>query len=154
MFIFCPTCILSDYLSLNWYGLEGFNFYSSKIRQYQYPYNVINIAIYVVLLVLERTLSVFDCGHFVCFGFTPQVNVLQNSWNFSWVKAHQNNRLLPVVKPLHNPTATSTVVELSQPQRQHNTTQPQHCSWVGHENDCKPHPTHHRNSTVNTRGLR
>ena len=24
--------------------------------------------------------------------------------------------------------------ELSQPQRQDSTTQPQHCSWVGHEN--------------------
>ena len=30
---------------------------------------------------------------------------------------------------------------LSQPQRQHNTTQPQHCTWVGHENCCA-HPTH------------
>ena len=22
-----------------------------------------------------------------------------------------------------------------------NTTQPQHCSWIGHENDCAHHPT-------------
>ena len=25
---------------------------------------------------------------------------------------------------------------LSQPQREHNAAQPQHCSWVGYENDC------------------
>ena len=42
--------------------------------------------------------------------------------------------------------------ELSQPQRQHNTTQPQHCIWIGHENVCAnpapptaqhPPPIHH-----------
>ena len=27
-----------------------------------------------------------------------------------------------------------------------NTTQPQHCSWVEHENDFAHHPTHHRHS--------
>ena len=32
---------------------------------------------------------------------------------------------------------------LSQPQRQDNTTQPHHCSWVGHENDFAHHTTHH-----------
>ena len=32
-------------------------------------------------------------------------------------------------------------VILSQPQRQHNATDPQHCSWVGHENDFA-NPTH------------
>ena len=36
----------------------------------------------------------------------------------------------------HQPTLI-----LSQPQRQENTTQPQHCSWVGHENDFA-NPTH------------
>ena len=39
-----------------------------------------------------------------------------------------------------------------------NTTQPQHRSWVGHENDfanpTPPHPTHHRNSTLALRSLR
>ena len=37
-------------------------------------------------------------------------------------------------------------------QHNHNTTQPQHCSWVVHENDCAnppppPPPPHHTNST-------
>ena len=31
---------------------------------------------------------------------------------------------------------------LSQPQRQHKATQPQHSSWVGHEYNCA-NPTHH-----------
>ena len=35
---------------------------------------------------------------------------------------------------------------LSQPQRKHNTAQPQQFSWVGHENDCAYHPTHHRSN--------
>ena len=35
------------------------------------------------------------------------------------------------------------VRQLSQTQQQHNKTQPQHCRWVGHENDCahQPNPT-------------
>ena len=30
------------------------------------------------------------------------------------------------------------ILKLSQPKQQHNitTTQPQHCSWIGHKNDC------------------
>ena len=35
---------------------------------------------------------------------------------------------------------------LSQPQRQHNATQPQHCSWIGHKNDCANDPNKPPNS--------
>ena len=45
----------------------------------------------------------------------------------------------------------------TQPQQQ-STTQPQHCSWVGHEKDCakcKPTPPHQNgNSTEAFRSLR
>ena len=30
---------------------------------------------------------------------------------------------------------------LSQPKQKHNTTQPQHCNWVGQENDFAHHTT-------------
>ena len=49
----------------------------------------------------------------------------------------------------------------SQPQPQHNVTQPQHSGWVGHENDfanpTPPHPTrptHHRISIAASVSLR
>ena len=42
---------------------------------------------------------------------------------------------------------------LSQPQPQHNLTQPQHSGWVGHENDFT-NPTHHTNSTASSLTLR
>ena len=38
------------------------------------------------------------------------------------------------------------IVLLSQPQQQHNVTQPQHSCWVGHENDFA-NPTHHHPTT-------
>ena len=46
--------------------------------------------------------------------------------------------------------------KLSQPQTQHNVTQPQHSGWVGHENDFgKTRPSHHhRNSTAASVSLR
>ena len=43
---------------------------------------------------------------------------------------------------------------LSQPQPQHNVTQPQHRGWVGHENDFAYTPPPHRNSTAASVSLR
>ena len=46
------------------------------------------------------------------------------------------------------------IVLLSQPQQQHNVTQPQHSCWVGHENDFAnptpppPHPPQKLNSSL------
>ena len=43
---------------------------------------------------------------------------------------------------------------LSKPQRQHNTTQPQHRSWVDTKMTLQTRTTHHRNSTLAFRSLR
>ena len=91
----------------------------------------------------------------LCFHTCAQIILLAFAKNFIGVKMKNEHKMWDKIT-ISSPYAfyqfwqTNQIKSiLSQPQQQHNTTptQPQHCSWVWHENDCahqpQPHPIHH-----------